>query len=270
MRRDDGDKNIPLLDQWDLLDGGGEIFPKVAAFLLSEVSIFCFLLAAAFFSLLNTTHRAAVFSHVTIQSKLGAHGTLIAALLIENPKIISFFQPQGLVRVTLMVYRRCEEQSATDVLELQLQKPDPQDDVVRRPAHLCNLLAQMPNTNTTHATNAYHLPLLLGIFILAFFSFSHWTYPLLTSCSAILHLQLTALVKQHHPTSAVFSTTTSKHSNNVLDAKTVYSPCKEQRQLPHHRHGAGKSARDQRLQSGHPAAVCAAHQLRVESERELG
>ncbi|KAH0001732.1 UPF0047 domain protein, partial [Aureobasidium melanogenum] len=27
----------------------------------------------------------------------------------------------------------------------------------------------MPNTNTTHATNAYHLPLLLGIFILAFF-----------------------------------------------------------------------------------------------------
>ncbi|KAH0337329.1 UPF0047 domain protein, partial [Aureobasidium melanogenum] len=27
----------------------------------------------------------------------------------------------------------------------------------------------MPNTNTTHATNAYHLPLILGIFILAFF-----------------------------------------------------------------------------------------------------
>lgn len=189
-----------------------------------DLSTFCLLLP---FLLLKTTYGAVAISHVTIQSKLGAHSTLIAALLIEKSNPIVFFSMSNFSIVIFVIWRcRTKEQSATDVLSFSSKKETLKMTSVLDPQ---SLSPSFSNAKHQHHTRDKRIPPTFNPWNLhpRLLSIPDWTYPLFTSCSAIILLQLIALVKHHHhPTFAIFNHTTSNH---VLDAKTVYSSCQEQR-----------------------------------------
>lgn len=96
---------------------------------------------------------------------------MTAALLVHNSNLIKCSSVPRSSIVTLV--GSCEKQSANDVLLRQARGPekDPPYDVVSTRIFVpkTSIFTPMPHTNTTHATNTYHLPLLLGVFILAFF-----------------------------------------------------------------------------------------------------